>query len=136
MAKAKLPVSRARTAYGLLSEIAALALAEPKRMRMSVTLLRDDPASAPNFYPACGTVGCIAGWTTVLKGLRTDPFGGVLSSAARTLGLIGEQEDDLFCDVPLCSATNQQTVAHAKAVARHIREFQKKYRHQLLAKKV
>lgn len=130
--KGKLPVSKAKTAYGLLSEIAALAIAEPKRMLMSewkITLetVTEEGIQPKGGFPACGTVGCIGGWVETLK--PSSPGAGLV------LGLSVLQEDDLFFG-DLCSAPNQQTAKHAHAVARHIRRFQKKYRTQLLAKKV
>jgi hypothetical protein len=131
--KSKLPTSRAKTAYGLLSEIAKLALEEPKRMSMGFWIDRrvDDDGDEWQWrpsrgWPTCGTVGCIGGWTETLRA----------GYASDTLGIDGDQAEELFQDPDLCAAPNQQTTTHAKAVARHIAKFQKKYRAQLLAKKV
>lgn len=132
----KMPTSKARTAYGLLNDVIKLVVAEPKRMHMGEWLATsvgvetgfDDPP--PLGFPSCGTVGCIGGWTEVLA-VDYDGY-----SAGDTLGLSAEQEKELFMDNDLMSADNPQTLGHATAVVAHIRKFQKKYRAQLLAKKV
>lgn len=125
--KTAMPTSRAKTAYGLLSAIAKLALEEPKRMRMETWLSRDGGWLHPSRVPACGTVGCIGGWTTVLRPRRM---------AKDTLGLDGAQADELFLDRPLVWDWPQGTAKHARKVAAHIRRFQKKYASQLKRKKV
>ena len=130
-----LPKSRAKTAYGLLSEIAALGLAEPKRIQMGIYLHQQGVDADPDdYYPACGTVGCIAGWTCILKSLGW--LGSIWGPAMELLGLNLDQANELFHDESLCAAPDQQTKAHAKAVAKHIHRFQKKYAAQLKAKKV
>lgn len=146
--KGKLPVSKAKTAYGLLSEIAALAIAEPKRIAMTLWLQKEtgpQHRSLPEGYPACGTVGCVGGWTIALKPTAARKINGGLfgpdredsgQRAGRRLGLTEEQADELFLPSDICNSSNQQTPAHARAVVAHIRRFQKKYRTQLLAKKV
>jgi hypothetical protein len=126
----KLPTSQAKTAYGLLSDIAKLALTEPKRMWMCAW--GGEAGNACDYYalgdgPACGTVGCIGGWTDVLR-----PRG----DAWETLGLTGEQRSELFEPRALIRDPEQGTLAHAKRVAAHIRRFQRTYRAQLLRTKV
>lgn len=122
------PTSRAKTAYGLLSDIAKLALQEPKRMAMAEWMMDERRDSAPDRgFPKCGSVGCIGGWTEALR---------PRNRADQTLGLSIAQEDELFYDPKLTCADHQQTVAHAKAVARHIAKFQRKYAKQLKAKRV
>lgn len=134
MSKGKIPVSKAKTAYGLLSEIAALSLAEPKRMRMGVFLATNVTSGDwGDEMPACRTIGCIAGWTTVL----TKSGGGDVSEEARlALGLTTQQSVELFLYKRLCQSFGQGTARHSRRVVSHIRRFQKKYKAQLLAKKV
>lgn len=137
MKRPVLPQSRARTAYGLLSEIAALALKEPKRIAMGVWCWKG-LAGTKKFvesslvdemevtFPACGIVGCIGGWTETLR-----PG----CNAWQRLGLNQAQGHELFRP-NLVYDIRQQTPWHARATVRHIRRFQQKYRAQLLAKKV
>lgn len=139
---AKVPTSKAKTAYGVLNTIAKLALDEPKRMRMGTYLDRfdkgnpDEPLCGIKQWPACGTVGCIAGWTTELRPQRSEKLLSIVDRAARVLGLNQEQATQLFHDGKLCTEQGQGTVKHARHVVAHIRAFQQKYRAQLLAKKV
>lgn len=120
------PTSKAKTAYGLLSDIAKLAQEEPARMRMDCWGGRPGTYTVISRVPACRTVGCIGGWTEVLRPKKR---------AARTLGLTNAQELELFYG-PLCLEDNQGTRRHASRVVSLISRFQKKYRTQLLTKKV
>ncbi len=59
--------TRAKTAYGVLSEVRRLILDEPLRYDQTVLLVRrDEGYSRPMGFPKCGTVGCRAGWVTEL----------------------------------------------------------------------
>lgn len=131
-----IPKSRAKTAYGLLSEIRALILAEPKRYNQRDTLvLREHSYMVAQEFPACGTIGCVAGWTVALKAQRPSRhIGGIMAFAQRKLGLTGFQADQLFDGS--AAAGTVQTLSHAKSGAAHIARFQKANRAQLLAKKV
>lgn len=132
----KLPRSKAKTAYGLLSEIRALILAEPKRYDQKNTLVvRDKDIPSGDYFPSCGTVGCVAGWVTKLKSRRPMHEQNVLRFAARVLGIDYEKQgDELFNGY--AADGESQTVEHAESGAAHIARFQKKYRAQLLAKSV
>lgn len=128
-----IPKSKAKTAYGLLSEVVAIITAEPMRLDMNDWLShrgKHDDAwnSPPKGYPVCGTVGCIGGWVDTLKGREC-------GAATEILGLSDTQEHRLFMPSGLMNM-QPQTLAHARATVKHIRMFQKKYRKQLLAKKV
>lgn len=135
MSTTKIPKSKAKTAYGLLSEIATLALAEPLRLHMGVW--KADPTDPDQewcsgvkagelTYPACNTVACIGGWAETLK--PHQPVG-------ITLGLDLNRLEELT--QPSWWRTREgQTPEHARKAVAHIRRFQKKYRAQLLAKKV
>lgn len=131
--KSLIPKSKAKTAYGLLSEVAALVRAEPKRLAMAIwTTDGDEDLPPTGVFPACGTVGCIGGWTETLMRERGIEY----PDAPTILGLVGEQSALLFCPSRLMNAANQQTPEHAAETVAHIHKFQKRYRAQLLAKKV
>jgi hypothetical protein len=66
MSKLKsLPLSKAKTAYGLLQDVKRAMLAEPKRVTMTCFVGKQAPEENG---PACGTVGCFAGWVNLLSG--------------------------------------------------------------------
>lgn len=129
-----LPKSKARNAFDLLSEIAALTLEEPKRMRMGIWGGKDSPEEYDDLpaqaMPSCRTVGCIGGWVDTLKPRR--PFSG----ARAVLGLNDAQGDQLFHKRSLVKARFQGTRGHARAVVAHIRRFQQQHATQLKAKRV
>ena len=75
-----LPVSNAKTAYGLLNDVKAVILEEPKRVYMGDWAI--EGKSDVEYFcsthmqtregrtvngPACNTIGCISGWVTFLK---------------------------------------------------------------------
>lgn len=140
-----IPKSTAETAYDLLSEVAALALAEPKRINMNTWRLRAgvDGCEPVRGYPECGTVGCIGGWVDTLRNAPSH-------AAQNILGLTDEQADELFYDDGLLKEAGNveddedddvtdslaQTPEHANNVVAHIRKFQLKYAAQLKAKRV
>ena len=130
-----MPVSKARNAYELLQEIRKLILEEPKRYDQEYTLTVGD---GPDM-PACGTVGCVAGWTVALKlpdrVAQYSYGGGVCIRAATILGLDYEQRSLLF-DGGALGRTRPQTLRHAKRGAEHIKRFMEKHAKQLKAKKV
>jgi hypothetical protein len=133
MAKNAMPVSKAKTAYGLLSEIRKLILEEPKRYDQCATLVHG--ADASEFYgdklPACGTVACVGGWVLVLKGF------GVHDSLDKAWGVLGQPTDDMWDLFEADRAGSRGNIAaHAKRGAAHIAKFQKKYAAQLKAKRV
>lgn len=57
--------SDATTAWGLLEDVREAILAEPKRANMRVYVEGWHPWRGG---PACGTVGCLAGWIALLSG--------------------------------------------------------------------
>jgi hypothetical protein len=63
-----LPISKAKTAYGLLQDVKRAIFGEPKRVTMGCFIGRKDPDENG---PACGTVGCFAGWVNILSGNRS-----------------------------------------------------------------
>jgi hypothetical protein len=141
-----IPRSKAKNAYDLLSEVARLILAEPKRYAQEFYLSHGMPNGKPNSaalagYPACGTVGCVAGWVTTLKATTESPFLHTGQKAENILGLSTNQAGELFDASALYGVTDgdippPQTRAYAKLGAKHIRLFQRRYRAQLKAKAV
>lgn len=144
MSKSLIPKSKAKTAYSLLSEIAKLIIAEPKRYNQERFLtVRGGREQAPRGFPACGTVGCVAGWVAALKGPKgaRTRYQDVQTVATDILGLDHYQSDQLFSGSALSSAVdglgpNPQTVSHARHGVKHIRRFQEANRAQLLAKRI
>jgi len=152
MAKSKtktkdlVPKSKAKTAYGLLSDIAKTITDEPKRYNQGQWLvtLNDDQRKAYEAYgdpaPKCGTIGCVAGWAVTLKRapLISTFFNGdsVQATAADLLDLSTDQQSELFGVPDQFEGKEPQTRAYARMGVAHIRKFQKKYRAQLLKTKV
>ena len=131
-AKSLIPKSKTKTAYGLLSEVKSLILAEP--LRYDQTCFTTD-ATMRARRPACGTVCCVAGWVATLKSPSPirDPFE-VSDFARDVLGLDNSQRSELV-DIYAAGMT-QPVAAHAKRGAAHIAKFQRKYAAQLKAKRV
>ena len=65
---APLPRSCAKTALGLLGDVKRAILADPKRLDMGVYTACRSVEVYPKSAPACGTVGCFAGWVSLLSG--------------------------------------------------------------------
>jgi hypothetical protein len=137
MARLKLiPLSRAKTAYGLVQDVKRAILAEPKRANMGVF---EGSVKPENGGPACGTVGCFAGWVCLLRGESHSMNASDL--AARILSGRPDHENGgirfhfdgsygpahFFNSGPGdgCNATNPGTKAHARAVAARINRFLK-----------
>lgn len=143
MAKSLIPKSKAKTAYGLLSEIRKIILAEPKRydqryFRVSLNDLRHGFYSVPAevVAPQCGTIGCVAGWVCALK--APDVFVDetrIQSTASDILGAHGFSFQ-LFDAKAAGPRIDENPVAHARRGAAHIAKFQKKHAKQLKAKRV
>lgn len=140
MKKTKLPTSKAKTAYGLLSDICRIITEEPKRYDQSFWIYRpygDNGASSypDKGFPSCGTVACVAGWVATLKApTRQFHAADTKGIAADVLGIDSMSASRLFDGAAI--GFYPQTDTHAAAGVAHIRRFQKKYRAQLLAKKV
>lgn len=139
MATSKMPTSRATTAYGLLSEIRKLILAEPKRYDQRRYIMRrrnpDGMEDVPmRGFPACGRVGCVAGWVATLTQSRRFACLDAYEIARAALGLDRRQSRELFG----VSGVNgePQTSQHARSGVAHIARFQRKYASQLKAKAV
>lgn len=131
-----MPVSKARTAYGLLSEIQALILEEPKRYDQD-NWIAEPGEVAPPYAPKCGTVACVGGWVYTLKPPSDKSVDGHIH-AATVLGITYEESWELFSFTAAGDRgeTPRSFRAHAKRGAAHIARFQKKYAKQLKAKRV
>lgn len=80
----------------LLNRVKAHILEEPKRLFMPGFLARKGDDEDVDRYPACGTIGCYAGWICVLSG-EHDLFGKELADKAASLAHINlDQADRLF----------------------------------------
>lgn len=135
-----IPLSKAKTAYGLVRDVQRTVLAEPLRVNMR-TFTEDVSEEAE--APACGTVGCFAGWVNVLSRGRMAALG--LDDAAAT-ALLGES---LNYAIPgglgymfnagggdRCGRTTPGTKAHARAVSNRIEGFIKRNLKALKARKL
>jgi hypothetical protein len=60
-----IPRSKAKTAYGLVSDVIRAIEEEPRRVDMATLRQKVSPQMGG---PACGTVGCFAGWVSILAG--------------------------------------------------------------------
>ncbi len=150
------PRSKATNSYDLLDDVSAAILAEPARANMYTWLATTREGILGRFdvidgsgvtkgvraprVPACGTVGCIAGWVTALQRgkskakrliaahMRSD--GGFSSDAHGLLNPTGNQPMrgdifDLFSAIGFSSRPG--TLKHAKEIVAKIRAFQLKY---------
>ena len=138
------PYSTATTAYELLDDVKACVKEEPKRLNMRIVVLAGNglkagPDRAPRGAPACGTVGCVAGWALVLTRKTGDHEAnlGITGEAEELLGLNPEQADELFIPNDLLNDIRGiGTTAYMWRVVKHISAFQKKYEDQLKATKL
>jgi hypothetical protein len=133
-----MPVSKAKNAYELLQEIRKIILEEPKRYDQADTLTVGDECRHKKRQPDCGTVGCVAGWvvalTTPANRLASVARNGrILEKAALVLGIDSYLASELFYGGPI-DGPPEQTVAHARAGAAHIKRFMENRKEQLKAK--
>lgn len=156
-----IPHSKATNSYDLLNDVCRAMREEPKRVNFGDWLSTESAkhmyAEAPE--PACGTVGCIAGWCAILKApdaslLRqvedcTAFFSlafrnGTVSSGPRAaaLSLFPESlqfdaERLFYGSAPYTHLDREAgaigTRQHARYVIRHIRQFQQKHKNALKA---
>jgi hypothetical protein len=137
---------KAKTAYGLLSNIIRIIEKDARHMRMGQWIMDPDNLLEAE-RPECGTVGCIGGWIDTITERRN------YRNAQKTLGFLrmspltesGDyspeylEEDRAIEGLmfgELCSASGQGTKKHARAVIKVIRKFQKTHKARLLKTKV
>ncbi len=122
--------TRAKTPVGILRHVARLILDEPKRFYQELFLVKGQPGQksiSNHRFPACGIIGCVAGWVVVATG-REHSEASVCSMAASALGLDRFQTFELFRGVALDSCLSADgTKAYARAGVRHIAKFVKKH---------
>ena len=127
-----LPTFRGTTALGLLAAVKRAILAEPKRIHMSTFGDRLSPNDNFN-EPPCGTVGCFAGWISILSGQ------GIVMSDIPAIRLLGNKlnyhtvggfgKDGFGQSVfnsgggDACAYTRNGTRNHAEAVVARIDQF-------------
>lgn len=122
--------SNAKTAYGLMSDIAEYILEEPKRVFMGNWIIKgrheiEDALETKG--PACGTVGCIAGNALVLRG-RSESRNVQRAALELLSGVdfdLGDSLYSLFLGTHV--EANYGTKKYARIVATRIKEFQKKH---------
>lgn len=90
--------------------------------------------------PACGTIGCVAGWVVLLhdpatynrrKTITVESPDNVIANEAERL--LGVDEDGLFLGV---TQSKPQTRAHVEEIVDRIRLFQGRHEAALKAKRV
>lgn len=144
-------LTRPTTAYALLSNICKLITEEPKRYYQRTWIDLADLSVDKGKFPACGTMGCVAGWVETLRSSSDRAYdkahaltnGGktaIFESARRTLGLTTVEARCLFAAealedlhggrLPVAAGTS----GYAKFGVRHIRAFQQKHAKKLKAK--
>jgi hypothetical protein len=144
-----IPVSRAKTALGLILAVKKAILADPKRVDMGTVV--EDSTNPDHYFghqkPACGTVGCFAGWIGVLaKGREWSLNGNVFSQVEALLGpgirfdFMGD--DGIYHNVfnagagDTCNHFASGTKKHAIAVGKRIDGFIQRNREALKARKL
>jgi hypothetical protein len=147
--KKPIPQSKATNAYDLLGDVITAIKEEPKRVYMEdwikrgrqLNLMLKAEGLEKEDGPACGTVGCIAGWTTLLAA-RKPRASSVHGVAQRLLGAIDEygsiRNYALYVATYTLFTTNfpdakYGTEKYAQHVIRNIREFRKAWQKELLA---
>lgn len=111
----------------LLNKVKRHILENPRRLNMNYVIARKGekevqlhPSNFSRRWPSCGTVGCIAGWTVLLKD-GMDFAGDAQSRAQELLGITSSQANELFYPEGLLQC--RATVKDARTIAKHIDEF-------------
>lgn len=141
--------SRVKNAYQLLAYVCKLITAEPLRYNQGRYIARPNGLGGadkePSLgFPACGTVGCVAGWVATLKGPKLFTYEETDTLAKDILGLTDSQAWELFSPAPisrLIYASKHgyvlpQTELYAKFGVQHIQAFMQKHSKQLKAKEI
>lgn len=150
-----LPRSRAKTAWGLLQDVKRAILAEPRRINMGLFVdTTADQLLPENKVPACGTVGCFAGWVSILgrpTGEENRERIGGYDDYDATRILNGDDNEDSLNLFTVgryrnyvfngglgdrCAKTKPGTVAHARAVVARINKFMRVNEKALKARKL
>lgn len=138
-----IPRFRGKTALDALKWVQRVIKREPKRYNQTIVChIRggyDSSHVLEDNYPACGTIGCVAGWIfagTAPKVVRNDVegFTNALFVARKLLGLSGPQSAALFHGG--AAMGDGQTQEHADSGIRHIQNFIDLYKRQLRARRI
>lgn len=100
---------------------------EPKRYDQSDVIQRKEDYRDPeyaDFFPTCGTVCCVAGWTNILTGASKASVRN-MDRAARILDLTTEEKHELFGGVPYGVRQRSHVTPrqHASDGIKHIKRF-------------
>lgn len=139
-----LPISKAKTAWGLLADVKRAILREPKRANIYCFVRDQGPEDGG---PACGTVGCFAGWVALLGASQhpravlrrnADEVARHLLGEGLTYHTAGAKNEWVFNggDGDMCGRTKPGTVAHANAVVARITKFMRVNQTALKARKL
>lgn len=131
---------RPTTSWDVLERVKELAREEPLRIWMRIELCRRAEMVPARELPACGTVGCVGGWSSILLGMvgldDIDHYVHLGAVGAR-MGLTESQKDELFYpregEIRWYNYMGGQTRSYANEVIDHISAFQQKYEQQLKA---
>lgn len=137
MSYKSIPLTRATTAWGLLKDVQRALLSEPKRANMNVF---KDTQSPEQGGPACGTVGCFAGWVCLLAGAREHDDYMARAILGRELDYYIPNSGSEYVfnagSGDRCAKTEPGTKAHARAVFNRIQKFMKVNEVALKARKL
>lgn len=154
--KSLLPQSKATNAYQLLADVIECIKQEPKRLDMNVWREENGTNVDSSWvdwrqkanWPACGTIGCVGGWTETLmrsrrKHSNSDAFELLLGSNepdewAPSLEQAVQRRRDLH-DLFYPGFHNHKlagTARYATAVIKRIQAFMKKHEKTLKARKL
>lgn len=137
----ELPLSNAKTAYSLLQDVKKAILEEPKRVNMTTYYKETTRRNAP----ACGTVGCFAGWVCILAGIRKENSYDLSVDDDGAREVLGDNLDydtangyNVFNsgDGDDCKNTKPGTVEHARAVVNRINRFMQVNKAKLIKRKL
>lgn len=137
-----IPKSRAKNSYELLNDVVKVMREEPKRVRFGDWLMTFAGNKFSKDVPACGTIGCIAGWCIAVRApsanileeieLQQNSHESPRQIAHRLFPLdLKSEVDDLFGVTIWSTYSNVEgtpgTHEHARSVIRRIRQFQKSH---------
>lgn len=97
---------------------------EPKRYDQSAFFDQQiSPDDRDDYFPACGTVCCVAGWVNVLTGQNNLDYSNQEDTARAVLGLTFSEAWEFFAGGAVKSRSTIGARRHAKAGIAHIKRF-------------
>jgi hypothetical protein len=145
------PKASAENAYELLEQVVEAIKEDPKRYNQHLWVTNGErnggyspitfmPQDYPDIrlnMPACGTMGCVAGWVSVMtKGPKEAMQLNAQGHAQIVLGITDMQAERLFAGHAAGERDHESPEAHAARGIRHIQRFMKANAAQLKAKKL